>query len=169
MKTVKEIIKYSFIIFFLSLSSCNSSDEQEIPTGDHSFSCHIDGELFVPRGNPNIFTTTPTNDGLRISITDNFYQIEAHDYSNYTVFINIADNHFETIDLEKSSGSFYDFSINHVIIKRNGVIYLSKDNSGSIILTSNTNENVSGTFEFILYNENDESDIIQVTNGKFND
>ena len=106
---------------------------------------------------------------MRISITDNFYQIEAHDYSNYTVFINITDNHFETIDLEESSGSFYNFSINHVIIRRNGVIYLSKDNSGSIILTSNTNENVSGTFEFILYNENNESDIIKVTNGKFND
>ena len=168
MKIIKELIKYSFIILFISSSSCDGSDEQEIPSGNHSFYCYIDGNLFVPRGNPNI-TTSPSNDGLRISITDNFYQIEANDYSNYVVFINLKDINLETINLSESSGSFYDFNINHAIIKKDGLKYLSKNSSGSIILSDNSNENVIGTFEFTLYNENDESDTIQITNGHFDD
>jgi len=166
MKTFKNIVKYSFFILLFTSASCN--DEQELPTGDHSFYCYIDGELFVPRGNPNI-TTSPSDDGLRISITGDFYQIEAKDYSKYTVFLNIKDIDLETINLEESNGSFYDFDINHAIIRRNSVKYLSKDNSGTIIFTENTDDNVKGTFEFTLYNENDENDTIQVTNGHFDD
>lgn len=170
MKIFKNIVKYSFFILLFTSASCNNSDEQELPTGDRSFYCYIDGELFVPKGNPNI-STTPSTDGLRISITDEFYQIEAKDYSKYTVFINIkdVDSSVNEIDLADSSGSFYTTNINHAIVRKNGVKYLSKDNSGTIIFTENTEDNVKGTFQFTLYNENDESDTIQVTNGHFDD
>ncbi len=168
MKTFKKLIKYVFIILFLSSASCNPSDEQEIPTGDHSFYCYIDGDLFVPRGNPNI-TTSPSDDGLIISITDNFYRIQAKDYSNYTIIINIKDIDLETINLNESDGSFYNFGTTHAVIRKNGVLYLSKENSGTITFTENSNNNVKGTFEFTLYNENDDNDTIQVTDGHFDD
>ena len=59
--------------------------------------------------------------------------------------------------------------MNHAIIKINNKTYLSKDNSGSVTFTKVSDTNVEGTFEFTLYNENDDSDTIRVTNGKFND
>lgn len=165
MKKILKTLNYSLLILFLSSASCNSNDEQELPTGNHSFYCYIDDDLFIPKGNPNI-STSPSNDGLRISITDNFYQIEANDYSNYVVFINIKEINSENINLNNSTGSFYDFDINHAIIKKNGVKYLSKENSGSIIFTENS-DNVNGTFDFTLYNENNENDTMQITNGHF--
>ena len=47
--------------------------------------------------------------------------------------------------------------------------YLSKMNSGKLVLTEASDTNLEGTFEFTLYNENDDSDTIRITNGKFND
>jgi hypothetical protein len=168
MKTIKKIIKYSFVIFFLSSSSCDGSDEQEIPTGDHSFYCYIDGDLFVPKGNPNI-STSPTNDGYTFYKWENNTTVIAKDYNKFTVFFNTLSRDLGEKELENSSGSFLDYSINHAIVKKNGVKYLSKDNSGTIVFTENTENNVKGTFEFTLYNENDESDTIQITNGHFDD
>ena len=165
MKTLLKISFYLFVVLLVSVSACK---KQKLPSGDHSFYCYIDGELFVPKGDPN-FTTSPYDDGLRISITDNFYQIEANDYRKYTVFINIKDIHSSVINLSESSGSFLDFEKNHAIVKKNGVKYLSKNNSGRIVLIENTGENVKGTFEFTLYNENDDSDVIHVTGGHFDD
>ncbi len=168
MKNILKMLNLILVFILLSSVSCDGNDQQEIPTGNHSFYCYIDGELFVPRGNPNI-TTTPSDDGLRISITDSFYQIEAHDYSKYVIFINIKDINSEIIHLNESTGSFYDYNNNHAFIRKNGVKYLSKENSGTITFTENTQNDVKGTFEFTLYNENDDSDVIHVTNGHFDD
>lgn len=168
MKTIKKIIKYVFIIVFLSSASCNPSDEQEIPTGDHSFYCYIDGELFVPRGNSNI-TTSPSSDGYTFYKWDNNTTVIAKDYRKYTVFFNTINRNIGIVNLSDSSGSLDDYNNNHAIIRKNGVLYLSKENSGTITFTESSTDNVKGTFEFTLYNENDDNDTIQVTDGHFDD
>ena len=84
-------------------------------------------------------------------------------------FINIKDIDLNVINLNESDGSFYNYDINHAIIRKNGVLYLSKENSGTITFTESSSDNVKGTFEFTLYNENDESDTIHVTDGHFDD
>lgn len=168
MKTIKKIIKYVFIIVFLSSASCNPSDEQEIPTGDHSFYCYIDGELFVPRGNSNI-TTSPSSDGYTFYKWDNNTTVIAKDYRKYTVFFNTINRNIGIVNLSDSSGSLHDYNNNHAIIRKNGVLYLSKENSGTITFTESSTDNVKGTFEFTLYNENDDNDTIQVTDGHFDD
>jgi len=166
MKTFKNIVKYSFFILLFTSASCN--DEQELPTGDHSFYCYIDGELFVPRGNPNI-TTSPSDDGYTFYKWQNNTTAIAKDYTKFTVFFNTLLRDLGEKELENSSGSFLDYSINHAIVRKNGVLYISKENSGSITFTENTDDNIKGTFEFTLYNENDDNDTIQVTNGHFDD
>jgi len=169
MKAIKELIKYSFIIIFLSSSSCDGSDEQEIPTGNHSFYCYIDGDLFVPKGNPNI-TTSPSNDGLALLQYDSFFQADVKDFEKYVVMFNISNWTEGIFNLSESDGDFYNHSINHAMIKIDDIWYLSKENSGNVIFSEADIEgNTYGTFEFTLYNENDENDTIQITSGHFDD
>lgn len=156
------------MVFVLSSSSCEKPDDQERPTGDHTFSCYIDGELFVPKPNPNI-STTPSDDGFTFYKWDDNTTATARDYVKYTVFFNTIDREIGTIDLGNSSGSFYTYNINHAIVRKNGVLYLSKENSGTVTFTEITENNVIGTFEFTLYNENDDTDVIHVTDGRFDD
>lgn len=57
-------------------------------------------------------------------------------------------------------------TLNHATVKLHNKRYLSKKNSGSVTFTD-LSASPTGTFEFTLYNENDESDIIKVTRGRF--
>ncbi len=162
MKTFKIFLLYSFLMLFLTNGSCKKPD---IPTGDHTFSCFIDGKLFVPKGNSS-FSDGPFNDGLSFLRYDTFFSGSAKDFKEYTVFFNIKDFATGTFNLKASNGSFYDNSYSHAIVRHNNVYYLSKENSGSVTF-SEAADNVVGTFEFTLYNENNENDIIRVTNGNF--
>ncbi len=167
MKTLKNIFFYSLLLIFFNNASCN---KQEIPTGDHTFSCYIDGDLFVPKGSGNMTSTTPVNDGLFFSKYENYFHTSAKDYKKYTMMFNIVNWEVATFDLVASSGNFYDHSINHAKVRHNNVWYVSKENSGIItFIEADSNGETNGTFEFTLYNENNENDIIHITDGKFND
>lgn len=168
MKISKRYLIYSFFILFLTNSSCEKP-EQEIPTGNHTFSCFIDGELFVPKGNTNI-STTPTTDGLSLYKNKGYFQASVRDYKKFRVMFNIRDWNVGSHTLSESSSDYYDHSINHAMVRRDGVWYISKANSGSVIFSdANIEGNTKGTFEFILYNENNINDIINITNGQFDD
>jgi hypothetical protein len=168
MKTSKKYFIYSFFLLFLMSNSCEKP-EQEIPTGDHTFSCFIDGELFVPKGNTSI-STTPTNDGLSLYKHENYFQASARDYKKFRVMFNIIDWNIGLHDLSESNGDYYNHSINHAMGRRDGVWYLSKEDSGSInFIEADIEGNTKGTFDFKLYNENDVNDVIHVTNGNFDD
>ena len=166
MKKIKQILIYSGLLLLLTGTSC--VDTTEIPTGNRSFSCYINGELFVPKGSTRL-STSPINDGLSIYSNDNEFYVQARDYEKYTVLFNIVNPTINTFDLSESSGEFHDYNINHAILKTNGKTYLSKSNSGSVTFIEVSDTNVEGTFEFTLYNVNNPNDTIQVTNGKFND
>lgn len=168
MKSIAKLLNYSIIIILLSASSCKRTNEQEIPTGDHSFYCYIDGELFVPKGNTNI-TTTPYNSGLSYLIYDDYFRAEATDHKKYVVMFNISNWGIGTYKLSDSD-NYYNKSINHAMVNVNGTWYISKNNSGSVtFIEKNSHGNVKGTFEFTLYNKNDDSDTIHVTDGHFDD
>ncbi|MCF6307976.1 MAG: hypothetical protein L3J09_08475 [Flavobacteriaceae bacterium] len=164
MKTLMQYIKYSFILFLCTSVSCNKNDDIVIPTGDHTFSCYINGEFFVPKGNIN---SVPYDDGLSFSRYELYFYAKAKDFKKFTVFFNLTELDLNTYSLSSSSGSFLDYTVSHAIVRINGVKYLSKENSGTVTFTKVTETDVKGTFEFTLYNENDESDVIQVTNGNF--
>ena len=59
--------------------------------------------------------------------------------------------------------------INHAIVLKNGVKYLSKQGSGSVIFTVVTDTDSKGTFEFDVYNENNSNDNLHITNDQFDD
>jgi len=168
MKPIKYYIIYSFLFVLCTSVSCNKTDAEVIPTGDHTFSCYIDGILFVPKGS---ITSMPYDDGLALYIQETFFNATAkNSTNNVIVYFTIIDWVEGTFNLTVSNGLFQPSdpnNINHAIVGINGIKYLSKENSGTVTFTTVTETDVKGTFEFTLYNENDESDVIHITNGNF--
>jgi hypothetical protein len=168
MKTIKRVLFFSNFLLLLTSSSCEVND---IGTEDVRFSCYINGQLFTPKGSINLTSTSPNNDGVFFLVYDNFFNVKSYN-SDYFIHITIINQNTGEFDLKRSHGVYGlddPNTINHAIIKINNKTYLSKDNSGSVTFTEVSDTNVEGTFEFTLYNENDETDIIKVTKGKFND
>ena len=173
MKTLKHLVLYSVILLIFTNNSCK---KPETPTGNNTFSCYIDGELFVPEGGSSIYTPGPISDGLSLYAYDEHFTAYARNSESIIVYFNIgADWGVGTFYLVNSNGLFRPsdpYDINHAIVEKNGIKYLSKEGSGNItIIESSYPESggIKGTFEFTLYNENDDTDVIHVTNGKFDD
>ena len=166
-----KIILFVCISFLLVLSifSCHKNTV-EIPTGDGTLSCYINGELFLPAENVpgGIFFQ---RNGLTISKYDEYMKLVARDYKKYLIYFMIVDYGEGTYTLSDSDGGFEPTTAsgkkNDAIVTIDGVRYLSKEGSGTVTFTDTTGTELKGTFEFTLYNEKDDSDVIHVTDGRF--
>ncbi|MGJ8745993.1 hypothetical protein [Polaribacter sp.] len=166
MKTIKTIFFFSSLFILLTSSSCETNDDLEF--GENSFSCYINGELFTPKPSTSI-STSPVSKKL-IFNRDSFFSVSAKDHDKYTIFImirNFEDKNSHSLKLNNTQN--VDDSYANIYTLINGKKYISKDDSGIVTFTNVTDSNVEGTFEFTLYNVNDDNDVIQITNGKFND
>jgi hypothetical protein len=169
-KLIKTIVFLGSLLLLLTSSSCDNDD---IETGDHSFSCYINGQLFVPKGSTNLISTSPSNDGLSFKEFNNDLDLVIEvDNSNNKMVIYIkyytSKNEFS---LQNSNGIInYPFNSpeTSVVLMFNNKKYISKIGSGTIIFTEASEVNIEGTFGFVLYNVDDENDRIRVTKGKFN-
>ena len=167
-----KILFFSSLLLLLTSVSCEKNNS--IETGDHSFSCYINGKLFVPKGSTNLISTGPYDDGLSfMKYNDELDLAIEVDNSENRIVIYIKDfisNNDEFV-LKTSNGVIY-YPFNNpktsTVLMLNNKKYLSKIGSGTVLFTEVSNTNIEGTFEFTLYNENDETDIVRVTNGKFN-
>ena len=167
---MKTIIRFTSLLFIILLFSNSSCTKRKPPTGDHTFSCYIDGELFIPKGSSNLTSTGPIGDGLSLLKYDDFFHASASDYNKYTIMFNIVNWEEGIFQLSNSNGDFYNDSTNHAMCKKNDIWYLSKENSGNVTFTkADIDGDTMGTFEFTLYNENDPTDVIHVTEGRFDD
>ena len=164
MKTIRKILLLGSLLTLLTSSSCDNDD---IETGDESFSCYINGELFIPKSNVNLLDTFPLQEELVFN-RDTYFFIRAVN-KEYGIFFNITNFDLGRFNLNTSNRNNFNYQLNHVIVSTGDKVYLSKEGSGSVTFTEVSDTNVAGTFEFTLYNENDETDIIKVTKGKFND
>jgi len=163
-KLIKTIVFLGSLLLLLTSSSCDNDD---IETGVESFSCYINGELFIPKSNVNLLDTFPLQEELVFN-RDTYFFIRAVN-KEYGIFFNITNFDLGRFNLNTSNRNNFNYQLNHVIVSTGDKVYLSKEGSGSVTFTEVSDTNVAGTFEFTLYNENDETDIIKVTKGKFND
>jgi len=164
-KTTKLIL--SALLVLITITSCQTDD---IDTGEASFSCYINGELFTPKASTSISVLPP---GEKLVFNrDSYFFVKTTDHRDFRIFFNIENFETGIFNLGVSDGNSYEYQINHAIIiayAGGDKKYISKGNSGSITFTRVSDTNVEGTFEFTLYNENDVNDIIRITDGKFND
>ena len=165
---MKNLVSLFCLILFVN-ASC--SKDEAIPTGNDTFSCRINGKLFLPESSAPLTTIGPTGNGLSFEGFNNQLDLSISAYNNPNeISIYIKNHALGVFNLTKSNGVVgYPASDqkNQVTILYDGKKYLSKDGSGAVIITELTATELKGTFEFILYNESNNNDIIRVTEGKF--
>ena len=193
---MKNII-FTFLTIILLFSCSKKDDIPQPPkdklpeataVGANTAGCYINGKLLIPKNNDQAIGG-PLIYGLWYNRGNNFgnpifndyfaISIENHrDLDGDEIYI-----HFKqmvqgvgTYTLGQSNGNRYTASPNnnHVVLERgvksgNVQTYLSNPTSGSIEITRFdwVSKIISGTFTFSLYNVNNSSDVIQVTDGRF--
>ena len=168
MKTLHILFLFSFL-FLLTSQSCKK--KEKLPEGDHTLYCYIDGELFVPEGDCDVASTFPCQESLQISKTEHIFDLWARG-DKYTLEFLILNWGEGTYYLEEGSTTYHDFNKTYAILfnKRNHNTYISHDNSGRVKFEqASPDGDTKGTFEFTLYNVEDSTDVIHVTDGHFDD
>ena len=172
MKKQLKFLILGLVLVLFTNASCTEADPP-IPSGDHTFSCRINGKLFLPQAIGG-WSTSPSgaDDGLSYYIKPDHFNIQTGN-SEYSMFyINITNWKLGTFNLIDSNGYIGPQNgdprdTNHVIVIKNGIKYLSKQNSGSVIFTQVSDTDAKGTYEFDVYNENNTNDVLHITNGQF--
>ena len=171
MKKLLHCLIFGLLLALLTNSSC-TEPEPPIPTGNRTFSCRINGKLFLPQGSGGGFSTLPAGDGMRFNEYNNDLSFSAsgRNLKKYRVYFGIYKMKIGTFTLTDSDGVFYPAGtgeINHAIVFKNGIKYLSKQGSGTVTFIESSDANRRGTFEFTVYNENNSNDVLRITNGQF--
>jgi hypothetical protein len=194
---MKKLILLLSVVFLTSCSKDNKEDvpaPDQLPaistTGANTAGCVINGKVIIPKNTVNS-TSGFISYGLRTGAGINFYPpIIGDDYKffdianlkdkgiSYSIYIHLnnltigAGNY--TVG-QSNNQYFIDGPNNPQIIVREtfnnvgGKTFISGANSGTINITrfDYTNKIYSGLFSCTLYNKDNASEIIQVTDGRF--
>lgn len=157
-------------ISILTLCSCNKTEI--INPDDYNFSCYINGKLFTPVEGASLTSSLPSDNAVNYIVRRNPEALMVTAQGRGAVYFSVLEwTKNKQLILNKSHGLLNGddpLTVNHAVVLIDNKKYISKDGSGKIIFKKNSIENgVEGTFEFTLYNEKNESDVIKVTKGKF--
>ena len=177
-------------LLFLATSCSKNDNEVYTPTlppitqtGENTFGCYVDGKLLVPRdrrvfGGTTVkgmtmseYSSTPSKiDFFNLRIIDGksdvgdlsfyFYNLDELGEGTY----NIKEGNIWRTDAEISTTNFWLKSP-----RQNSRSYLSLENGGTLTITKYDYANgiISGTFSCKAVNNNNSSDIIEITEGRF--
>ncbi len=190
-------MKTTILLLFLTLSSCSKDKTEDTPKdqlppittiGANTAGCIINGKVLIPKNGTQSFGG-PALYGLNISagnnfnapiIGDDYWQLEIANKKDSNgaaiiLYIRNMQNGIGNYDVNQSNGELnIDGPNNNQIIagiKENGIYktYWSGTNAGEIKITrfDYLNGIYSGIFNCTLYNKNIPSEIIQVTDGRF--
>jgi hypothetical protein len=168
---MKHLFLKIVLIFVTTLnSSCEDVNTNE-STGNDTFSCYINGKLYVPSAGTGIgggdirpFYWSLTN----FDNPDNPLAFFINTLGDYTMRINSIDPKTGKNNLNQELIHTSETSNSGMIVKNSNEFYNTKDNqeNGYINFTEISETRAIGTFECTLYNENGKE--LKVTNGKFN-
>lgn len=169
----------------------SSSQQDQLPaatqTGANTAGCYINGKLLIPKDGINSSNGSIIK-GLEGYLGDNFYTPTlGSDYFSFRIYnlkdkgktywiyvhINNIQNGVGEYTIDQGVADFLVQTGHPYIFARetnsgiSSTTYLSSDNSGKIIITKLTNNICSGTFSGSLYNIDNPSEKIQVTDGRF--
>ncbi|WP_226064222.1 DUF6252 family protein [Kaistella polysaccharea] len=166
MKNIFLVLVLGFLI--------NCGDRADVPAGNKTFSCKINGNLFTPKYSD--LNSSPTNKGLYIDKGINNWKdlliIAQNSDTQTKVILYVKDYAIGTFDLFQSNGNLFPLNnqTTQATLIYNGQKFLSKDNaSGQIIITHKTDTDIKGSFELKLYSEDNPSNYIIITEGRFDD
>jgi hypothetical protein len=185
-------MKTKLLIFSLSfflIQGCSPSDDEFIPTlppisqtGANTFGCFIDGKLLVPRDGSG--STLGSDRGMRFFAfpPDRLYnEIVVRDFSSDEagrIVLHILDlenlsageyvvNESNCQDNEDSPFTTNIFCRMFDTSQGSYKNYCSYENSGNISITKNDGTIVSGVFNVTVRNLSDDTDEIEIIDGRF--
>ena len=183
-------LKTILFLFTIAFYNCEKNDPQEqLPpitqTGTNTFGAIVDGNLFIPKTSYTFTPGSSERKGLLVQVGPNFYNnegddkwlIKANNYKDlpetyiYIYIPSLKDNKKNHIIGISDGSETSDLSNAHIysLIDLGNRQYRSFNNSGNLEFTRlDINNGVySGTFTVKLKNKDDENDIIEITNGRF--
>lgn len=182
--------KTVLFLFALTFANCENNDPQEqLPpitqTGANTFGAIVDGRLFVPKGTISFNPLGSRNKELGVFVGSDFFDKNGDDKWFITTF-NSEDNprtyiyiYLPTLlnsptdfVINKSDGSERnDLSNAHIycLINKGEFQYLSFENSGVLNFSKIdiVNGLYSGTFSAKLKSKDNENDVIEIKEGRF--
>ncbi len=177
----KAIILSIFLLF--SFSRCTKDSSESRRTGNGTISCYINGKLWQnSESSKTIGGINSKSMSLLGGIETSYFSVSGRKWGESILYCMMAhareDNEMEYV-LDDSKG-YLSYALdekkdNTIAFRKNDIIYISKENEGWIKKTTfyydsvNNVTHYEGTFEATLYNQNDPTDILYITDGKFND
>jgi hypothetical protein len=168
---------FLLIIPILLALSCKKEEERRL--GDGTISFYMNGELWQNSAVGNTIGGINSKSyrfrgGLE-EVNRSFKGIVWDESLIYVGVSNGSNNYYElgngkNVDIHLLD----DFKNNKMTFKYNSKVYLSRKNEGYIKYTKlyadsiNKVSHIEGVFEATLYNKDDSSDIIEITDGRFN-
>ena len=168
---MKHLFLKIVLIFVTTLnSSCEDVNTNE-STGNDTFSCYINGKLYVPSAGTGIgggdirpFNWSYSN----LDDQTNPLLFSISSIGDYALSIKIISPKIGKNILNQELIHSFDTTHSGMIVKNSNEFYNTRDSqeNGSINFTEISETRAIGTFECTLYNENGKE--LKVTNGKFN-
>ena len=168
-------MKNTCLILLLSIfvfSACNKDDEAPSIDEENTFSCKINGELFIPKEHGGFYE----KDGITVTLfPDNSWLIILGDGKNkiYIYLYNVERTGSFNITESDGNGDFLNETANVIELEgpgNSGSNYRSIDNAGTInVIELDINNRIIFEFENIqLVNNDDPNEVLNLTNGKLN-
>ncbi|NCT08823.1 MAG: hypothetical protein GW772_01905 [Flavobacteriia bacterium] len=182
----KQTIKIYFLFITTLFLSCSENDnlvttitEDVLPpitqTGANTFGCVINGAVFIPKDKTGY--TPPgggTPRGIEVLGNNSVFVIQARNYINTAIYIYIPEDipKQTTYIFGESPGVSYGLNspdYAHIFCIINNKKYLSFEDSGSILFSkvNQTSGLYAGVFTVKLKNKDDENDILEISEGRF--
>ena len=174
-----------FLTILLGLSCSNNDDLQEqLPPitqkGANTFGAIVDGKVFVAKDKTGYYPPGGgTPKGIAVTVGSflpyyEYFGVDLRNYEDIYMYIYIPKEFpeettytFQVSPAVRSSLETPNFP--HFFCSINGNRYISYENSGSITFSKiDYNEGIyAGTFSLKLKNKNNPTDIIKITDGRF--
>ena len=178
-KNLQIILLLVVFTFFNCSNNDDPIEQDQLPpisqTGANTFGAVVNGKVFITKDKTDY--TPPgvgTPKGLSILGNNRTFVIQATNYEDTYIYIYIPKDFPDerTYNFQNSTGVEYSLSepnFPHIYATVNGTKYLSFLDSGFINFTKiDINDGIfSGIFEVKLKNKNNQNDIIEITDGRF--
>ncbi|MCH3883987.1 hypothetical protein [Tenacibaculum aquimarinum] len=167
MKTT--ILKITLLLFLTTLISCSDNENlTNDSTGDDTFSCYINGDLYIPSAGTGINGGDIRPFNWSYSNLNNSNVFNLSSLGDYRVALYIVEPILGGNILNQELIHTFDSSHSGMIIKNTLIFYNTKNNqnNGIVNFTKLSDTKAVGTFECTLYNDAGEE--LNITNGKFN-
>ena len=171
------ILKTVLFIFALTLVNCTKNDDQDqLPpitqTGANTFGAIVDGRVFIPKDKTGYYNPGGGRPkGISILRGTSYFSIAVSNYEDVYIYIYIPKNVplETTYTFKLSDGNPANGNEPHCFAVINNTGYLSYENSGTIAFTKidEIKGIIAGTFSLKMKNRNNENNIIEITDGRF--